>query len=185
LPWKGHKTTFGLFQQAYQGSPAYSYIDLGYMFGNEVSQATAVFGRDKWVNMTQDPTTGAITLGNPYTKRTPWFTQSDFNISQEFRTGEHQSIGFSAYFFNLLNQRAVTSYYGGMNTTNSATPVEANGSGLVNASSYQAYETGYNLQQWINDTSLGQAAVTKNSWYGMPFTYQLPRSMRFGVSYTF
>lgn len=184
LPWKGHKTTLGLFQQAYQGIPAFSYIDLGYMFGNEVSQATSVFGRDKWVNMTQDPTTGAITLGTPYTRRTPWFTQSDFQISQEFKTGEHQTLGFSAYFFNLLNQRTVTSYYGGMNSTNAVTPLEPNGVGLVNAASYQAYETGYNVQQWINDTSIGPA-VTKSSWYGMPFTYQLPRSMRFGVTYSF
>ena len=184
LPWKGHKTTFGLFQQAYQGIPAFSYIDLGYMFGNSVSQAVSVFGRDKWVNMAQDPTTGAITLGAPYTRRTPWFTQSDFNISQEFKAGEHQTLSFSVYFFNLLNQRATTSYYGGMNSIDAVTPLQANGVGLVDASSYRAYETGYDVQRWINDTSNG-AAVTKSSWYGMPFTYQLSRSMRFGVSYSF
>src|SRR5439155_11813549 len=55
-------TTFGLFQAAYQGSPAYSFIDIGAMFGQQVSEALPVFGRDKWVNMTQDPSTGAITL---------------------------------------------------------------------------------------------------------------------------
>ena len=39
LPWKGGTTTFGLFQTAYQGSPQYSYMDIGLMFGQEVSEA--------------------------------------------------------------------------------------------------------------------------------------------------
>ena len=83
----------------------------------------APFGRDKWVNMTQDPTTGAITLGTPYTRRTPWFTQTDFNIGHHIKTGEHQTLGFTVTFQNLLNQRAVTSYYGGMNSVFFTTPL--------------------------------------------------------------
>ena len=204
LPWT--HTTFGLFQQAYQGSPASSFIDVGQMFGSEVSQGVHVFGRGKWVNMTQDPTTGAITLGNPYTRRNPWFTQTDFNLAQEFKTGEHQSLGFQVNFFNLLNQRAVTSVYGGMNSTFAVTPLIPGGPTdpltgapagfLLDALSYQTYETGYNVQQFINGNgqapTIGTNAnpnyippVTQSSWYGKPYTHQLPRSMRFQVSYNF
>jgi hypothetical protein len=190
LPWKGQTTTFGIFQTAYQGSPQYSYMDLGLMFGQEVSEAVAIYGRDKWVNMTQDPTTGAITLGQPYTRRAPWFTQTDFNIGHSIKTGEHQALGFTVNVSNLLGQRAVTSYYGGMNSVFFATPLTP-GNVLFDATSYQTFESGYNPQTWINGNSncpaCGGAAlpVTKSAWYGQPFTYQLPRTMRFGLTYTF
>ena len=189
LPWKHQTTTFGLFQTAYQGSPQASFIDIGTMFGQQVSEAVDVFGRDKWVNMTTDPTTGAITLGNPYTRRAPWFTQSDFNIGHSIKTGEHQTLGLSVNVFNLLGQRAVTSYYGGMNSVFFATPLTP-GNILADATSYQTFESGYNVQSWINGAPCaacgGSApAVTKSAQYGQPLTYQLPRTMRFGVSYSF
>ena len=184
LPWKKGTTTVGLFQTAYQGSPQSSFIDLGTMFGNEVSEAVDVFGRGKWANLTQDPTTGAITVGTPYAKRAPWFIQSDFNLAQSFKTGEHQSLGFSVNVFNLLGQRAITSYYGGMNSTFFPSPLLPGGQTLANAASYQAFEGGYNVQSLINDTTAGPA-VTMSSQYGQPYTYQIGRSMRFGVTYNF
>ena len=191
LPWKGGTTTFGLFQSAYQGSPQFSFMDIGANFGGQVSEAVALYGRDKWVNMTQDPATGAITLGNPYTRRAPWFTQSDFNIGHSIKTSEHQRLGFTVNISNVLGQRAVTSYYGGMNSQFFATALTP-GNVLTDATSYQTFESGYNVQQWINgggscpNCGGGTAApITKNAWYGQPFTYQLPRTMRFGVTYTF
>jgi hypothetical protein len=65
------------------------------------------------------------------------------------------------------------------------------GNVLADATSYKTFESGYNVQQWINGNSNcpacgGTAApITKSSQYGQPFTYQLPRTMRFGVTYTF
>ncbi len=189
LNWgKGQTTTFGLFQSAYEGSPVSSYVDLAAMpFGNFVAEATYIYGRGKWVNMTTDPATGAITLGNPYDKRTPWYTQSDFNIGHKIKIGEHQSISLEVSAFNLLNQRAVTAYYGGMNSINFATPLVPGNVGLyAGAASYQALETGYNVNQWINgDATTGAPAVIKNSWYGQPFSFQNARSIRFNVRYTF
>ena len=186
LPWKKQISTIGLFQTAYQGSPQAAFIDLGTMFGQEVSEAVDVFGRDKWVNMTQD-STGAITLGTPYTRRAPWYTQTDLNLSHSFKTGEHQSLGFSWNCTNVLNQHVATSYYGGMNSTFFPTPLLPGGQSIyAGAPFYQAAETGYNVQALLNDTSAGQATgVTKSNWYGMPFTYQSPRSMYFGMKYTF
>jgi hypothetical protein len=155
------------------------------MYAGQVSYAVTLAGRDKWVNATQDPATGAITLGNPYTRRAPWFTQSDFNIAQEFRTGEHQTLGFQVNFENVLNQRAVTSYYGGIDSTFFTTPLYPNGISVADASSYQTLMSGYNVQQWINGNNGATLPVTLSSWYGKPFTYQLPRSIRFQVAYNF
>ena len=97
--------------------------------------------------------------------------------------------------FNLLGQRAVTSYYGGMNSVFFPSPLipastltsacGAPSGYLCDASSYQVYESGYNVQQAVNDTSQGQPQTTLSSQYGKPYTYQLGRSMRFGVTYTF
>src|SRR6267378_3986278 len=153
LPWgKGQTTTFGLFQSAYQGSPVSSYIDVGGMpFGSFVAEATYIYGRGKWVNETTDAA-GNITLGTPYNRRTPWFTQSDLNFGHRIKVAEGRAIAFEASAFNVLNQRAVTAYYGGMNSVNFQTPlVPGPGVSIFNgAATYQALESGYNPQTWIN-----------------------------------
>lgn len=188
LPWKGMTTTFGLFQSAYQGSPVSSYIDLASMpFGSFVAEATYIYGFGKWVNLTTDPATGAITLGTPFARRTPWFTQSDFNIGHRIKVSEGKAIAFEVSAFNLLNQRAVTAYYGGMNSVNFATPlVPGPGVSIFNgAATYQALESGYNPQTWINGNGGAVSPVIKSSWYGQPFRYQNARSIRFNLRYTF
>ena len=189
LPWgKGQTTTIGLFQSAYEGSPVSTYMDIGGMpFGNFVAEATYIYGRGQWVNATTDPATGAITLGTPYSRRTPWFMQSDLNIGHQIKVGEGKAIGFEAAAFNVLNQRAVTAYYGGLNSVNFATPLVPGNVGLgAGAATYQALETGYNVSQFINgDAASGAPAVIKSSWYGKPFLYQNARSIRFTLKYTF
>jgi len=199
LPWgKGQTTTFGLFQSAYQGSPVSSYMDLGGMpFGSFVAEATYLYGHGKWVNETTDAA-GNITLGTPYDRRTPWFTQSDLNVGHRIKVGEGKSIAFEASFFNLLNQRAITAYYGGMNSVNFATPLIPGGVGLgAGAATYQALELGYNPKTWINGVPGSPAGCTtacttppipgviKDSWYGQPFLFQNARTIRFGLRYTF
>jgi hypothetical protein len=188
LSWgKGQTTTFGLFQSAYQGSPVSSYIDLASMpFGQLVAEATYIYGRGKWVNMTTDAS-GNITLGTPYTRRTPWFTQSDFNIGHQIKVGEGKAVAFEASAFNVLNQRAITAYYGGMNSVNFQTPlVPGPGVSIFNgASAYKALESGYNPQTWINGNGGQVSPVIKSSWYGQPFLFQNARSIRFTLRYTF
>ncbi len=199
LPWgKGQTTTFGLFQSAYQGSPVSSYIDIGGMpFGSFVAEATYIYGRGKWVNETTDAA-GNITLGTPYDRRTPWFTQSDINVGHRIKVGEGKAIAFEASAFNVLNQRATTAYYGGMNSVNFATPLIPGGVGLgAGAAVYQTLEGGYDPKAWINGVPGSPAGCTtacttpaipgviKNSWYGQPFLFQNARSIRFSLRYTF
>jgi hypothetical protein len=186
--WRSNTTTFGLFQAAYQGSPVSAYADIGGMpFGQFVAEATYIFGRGKWANVTQDPVTGSLTIGTPYDRRTPWFMQSDLSVAHQIKVSEHKAISFAANATNVLNQRAVTSYYGGFNSVFNITPLLVNGAmlGTSGAATYQALESGYNPQQWINGNGGAVSPVIKSSWYGRPFLYQNARSIRFDLKYTF
>jgi hypothetical protein len=193
LPWKGgtNATTFGIFSYAYQGTPVSSYIDLGLASYGAPLESTYLFGRGQWANLTG--ATGNLTIGNPYTRRTPWFYQSDFNLSHEIKVNknnESQLLGFSVNAINLFNQKAVTAYYGGMNSINyDNTPLQPNGANFgQGAQLYQILEGGYTPQQWINGatTTNGPAAANiTSSWYGKPFLYQFGRSLRFGARFTF
>jgi hypothetical protein len=190
LPWKGrtNTTTFGLFQIAYQGSPVSSYTDLG-LGGGAPIEATYIFGRGNWVNATTD-STGNITLGTPYARRTPWFTQTDFNLSHSLKVNknnEAQVLSFNATFTNLLNQHAVTAYWGGFNSNFFGSQLQPGPASIFSGAAwYQQVETGYNPQQWINgNASVGVPAVTLNSHYGSPNLWQLSRNIRLGVQFTF
>jgi len=48
------------------------------------------------------------------------------------------------------------------------------------ASFYQTAETGYNVQQ-----ELSSGGFAKSSWYGQPYSYQAPRTVRLGVHFDF
>ena len=149
LPWKGMTSTIGIFQVAYQGSPVTSYADIGYGNGADPVEATWVFGRGNWVNATADPTTGAATFSSPYTRRTPWYTQTDLNVSHAFKVNknnEHQVLTFNATLTNLLNQHAVTSYWGSLDSSFYPSGTYPGGNFILNGGAfYQAAETGYNL----------------------------------------
>jgi len=197
LPWKGMTTTFGIFQFAYQGSPMSSYIDLTAATIGIPYEATYIYGRGQWVNTTVDPTTGAITLGAPFARRTPWFTQTDFNVAHSFKLKERQALRFEATFTNLFNQHSVVAYYGGINSQNASSALHPGFDAAGNpisladgAALYQVLENGYKPQQWINgvaatSTTAAIPAVTQSSWYGRPQQYQLLRTIRLGVRFTF
>jgi len=187
LPWKGMNTTFGIFQYAYQGTPLSSYADLALAFANEPIEATYLYPRGQWVDMTVDPNTGLITLGTPHSRRTPWFTQTDFSIAHSFKIKERQTLRFGANFINLFNQHAVLNYYEGINSIFFETPLSPQGVSLFQgASAYKVLESGYNVQQFINgNAALGVPPMISSSWYGKPQQFQLLRRIRFAVSFTF
>jgi hypothetical protein len=200
LPWRGMTTTFGLFQFAYQGSPVSSYIDMTATNAGIPFEATYLYGRGNWVNATTDPTSGAITLGTPFARRTPWFTQTDFTVAHSFKvnkTNEREVLRFEANVLNLFNQHAVVQYYQGINSqyfSSSLHPgYDAAGNPINLAAGAVLYKTlmgGYNPQQWINGVAATSSTgaippVTLSSQYGQPNQYQLLRNMRLGVSFTF
>ena len=97
-------TDFGVFQSAYSGTPLSSELDVGYSYAGQPAFPVDIVNRGKWIDVTQNPTTGVITTSAPYVKRTPWYTDTDFNFKQAVKLGEAKSLSFDATFSNVLNQ---------------------------------------------------------------------------------
>jgi hypothetical protein len=197
LPWKAGTTSFGAFSYAYQGTPIGSYVDLALASYGLPLESTYIFGRGQYANITG--TTGNLTIGTPYLRRTPWYYQTDFNLAHEIKVNknnEHQVLTLSADATNLFNQKSVTDFYGGFNSIYyDNTPLSPQGASFFapfgsggGANLYQVLEGGYNPQDWINGGSgtYGSASpVIQSSWYAKPYRYQYGRRMRFGVRFTF
>jgi hypothetical protein len=204
LPW-GSKlganklsTDFGIFQYLYSGSPNTTYTDVGY---GGSAWPVDLFNRGKWANIVQDPTSGAITVGNPTTFRTPWYTQTDFNFTQNYKISESKNLSFTWTVANLFNQRSVTAYnaqvdtgFGFMGITPTGTCGESLGGPpgstapcfiAAGQNFYAAVESPYNVQANLNSSLFTAGPQTLNSQYGKPLYYQLSRTMRMQVHFTF
>jgi hypothetical protein len=203
LGWMKHFTTdIGIFQVAYQGSPLTSYMDVGNWFQGVLTGGgfpVDIVNRGKWVNVTQDPSTGAITFGTPYTRRTPWYTQTDLNFQQNYKITETKVLSFSATMVNLLNQRAVTQVEGnidsGYSTANFIAPGGfTTGDGTVfYAAAFHPYDyaalansapTNPNCPTTKNPTGVC-GPLTVSSAYGLPNRYQASRTIRLGLKFVF
>lgn len=190
LPWKGMSTTFGLFQVAYSGSAMSTATEIG-TGGTSPIEDTYLYGRGNWVNVTQDAA-GNVTIGNPYARRTPWYTQTDFNFVHSIKVNknnEHQVLEFQATITNLLNQHSPVSYWETFASYNTAAALYPGGQNIAGgAAFYQAAETGYNVQQAIAANALPTnegIPFVLNSQYGRPNIWQLSRSIRLGAKFTF
>jgi hypothetical protein len=201
LNWlKRMATDFGIFQVAYSGTPLTSYLDVGYAFpsGFAVPPSgafpTDIVNRGKWIDVTQNLGTGVITASAPYTKRTPWYTQTDFNLRQAYKMGESKSLSFDATFSNLLNQRAVVSNNQEIDSGFAANFIAPAGLTLFNGPSfYGAAQHKYDYVGAMNSTPLtsgsgglgGGGPITISSQYGKPYLYQLSRNIRLQLHFTF
>ena len=201
---KKFTTDFGIFQFAYSGTPLTSYLDVGYGFPGAFP--TDIVNRGKWIDVTQDPTTGTITTSAPYTKRTPWYTETDFNLRQAFKITESKVISFDATFTNLLNQHSVVSEGQQIDsnyTVNYITPNSAGCQTFNNANYgfnlpscfiadgpafYAVAMSKYDYTALMNNapiSSPGGGPITINSQYGKPYLYQLTRNVRLAIHFTF
>jgi hypothetical protein len=184
---KKFTTNFGIFQTMYQGTPNSSILDTGAGL-----QAWLVypFNRGMWADFTQSPSTGAITVGTPRVYRTPWYNQTDFQVQQSYKIAESKSITISGTLTNLLNQHKVTSVVESVDSeysSNYLRPGNLNVTG--NVPFYTAAEHAYSVSNLINGgvfhSNNKSGPLTLNSEYGQPNTYQLPRTIRVGATFTF
>jgi len=189
-------TNFGIFQTAYQGSPETSYLDVGYAFPGGFP--TYVYGLNNWVNIAQNPSTGQITVSNPGMKRTPWFNQTDFNLTQNYKISERMTLGFQGTLTNLLNERAVTAIGEQIDSNTAANYIGPGGLTLFSGTPfYAATMHPYNVTALMNSAVSSVNCPTKtnptgvcgpltvNSAYGLPNRYQLGRTIRLGLHLTF
>lgn len=177
-------TTFGIFQDAYSGTPQSSFVDVGYSIaggGNFGQFAVYPEGLGKWVDITQSPTTGLITVGNARTFRTPWFTQSDLNFKQTYKVKESQTVSFDVTMTNALNQHEVVAYYGSVDTAYTSQFIAPGGIPFYfGGEAYSLYEHPYNWKSLLNTDG-----ITIDSQYGKPYQYQVARNIRFQLHYNF
>lgn len=191
-------THFGIFQVAYQGSPASSFMDVGFSFAPTFNAQggafpTYIWGRGNWVDVSQDAN-GNITMSDPRPRRTPWFTQTDLQVTQSYKISEHKVFSFSLTVPNALNQRAVVAYWGNIDSNNYSqylTPPSAACGGpcpiFAGFPAYAAYEAPYNVKALVNSMGgvTASGVMTLNSQYGKPLYYQLSRNIYMTVKFTF
>jgi len=187
LAYKNKWTSdFGLFQYFYQGSPVSSFIDVGYSVipGNYFAVYTE--GRGKWVDVSG--TTGNLSIGNAYTRRTPWFIQSDLNFTQNYKVSETKVISFSATIPNAFNQRSITAYNEQVDSQQFPSFLQPAGLPFYyGGEAYSTYEHAYPWKQLVNnpaDTS-SPNGIIPDSKYGQPYLYQLSRNIRLRIGFTF
>jgi hypothetical protein len=200
LSWlKKFTTNFGIFQYMYSGTPMTSYLDTGANSGG--AWAVQAWDRGKWVDASQDPTTGFVTISAPRTRRTPWYTQTDFNITQNFKITESKTLSFSADASNLWNQRSVTVYnqditslhgtgrgqYLTPTTSDPSAPCSFGTQCFILDSSffYAAAMRPYDVQAIMNDRRGTGVSTAVNTAYGKPYYFQLARTIRVGAKFSF
>jgi hypothetical protein len=186
----GMTSNFGLFSYFYEGSPNTTYLsDVGdpAAYGFNVD----VFNRGKWANITQNPNTGVVTVGNPYTYRNPWYVQNDFNFTQAYHFKESQAITVQATFTNLFNEHAVTAVNEQADSNsaylNQAQETTIGGYAVGDGVPfYAAAMSPWNVQTALNNGGSGTASPQAiNSGYGKPLFYQQKRTIRLQIHYTF
>jgi len=224
IPWWHNKLTsnIGIFQYLYQGSPVSTFTDVGLSspgplnFGSPNAEGGAfnqyVEGWGKWVDVSQDPNTGTVTTSAPYARRTPWFTQSDFQFQQGYKITESKALTFSVTVPNLLNQRAVTAYWESLDSGvypqwigPSSSACQNDNAGIFGVpvgqapaqcwlidgpDYYYAVEHPYNWQSLLNQPqgAVGQTPSNQlviNSNYGKPLYHQTSRNLYMAIKFTF
>jgi hypothetical protein len=192
MPWGSkHTTTLGWFQTAYQGTPQSSFLDVGYASVGQPYFPVYVEGRGKWADVSVDPS-GNLTLNSVGVKRTPWYTQSDVSLSHEIKVNknnEAQVLGFEMNVTNLFNQRAVTSYWDGLNSLANSRALYPNGQYIASPGEYQTYMSPYDWASGFNSnyifTPSSPRPLIANSQYGLPNLFQQSRAVRFKLRFTF
>lgn len=188
-------TDLGLFASMYQGTPQTSVADVGYAFSGYPlpSFPTAVVGYGKWIDVSQNSSTGAITMGSPRTLRTPWFDQADISVGETFHIDETKKIRFFVNVTNLFNRRATTAYFQQIDSWYNQNFLTPGGYSIFDAAAfYSAVEHPYNLLASMNSSysnttagGSGPGPVTVSSQYGKPFMFQPGRQMYLGLRITF
>ncbi len=188
-------TDFGVFQAAYSGTPLSSQIDVGSSATGQPVFPVDIVNRGKWIDVKQDASTGAITTGAPYTKRTPWYTSTDFNLKQTVKLGEKTSISFDAAFTNLFNEHKVVSYWQQIDsdyTSHNYIRAGANGYSLGSGLNfYSAAMAPYDYTKAMNTGVLNgtktttSGPITVDGWYGKPYEYQSARNVILGLHINF
>ena len=170
LKWHKMETHFGAFQQAYSGTPLSSYVSVN-------GAPVFVEGRGEFVNLTRAADGSWVTNGTSQ-KRTPWFSQTDLNITHDVhvsKNNEAMVLGFELNILNVFNQHTPIFYNQNMIRTGAIDPTGT-------TPDYKVLMTGYD---YLATANAPLSTSTVNSLYGMPYGWQDGRTMRAKIKFTF
>jgi hypothetical protein len=162
--WKNnrvHSSEFSAFQTITSGQP----------------QTTTIYGAST--------VTPQIFLERGDLGRTPTYSQTDFHFTHRYRWGADQRFTF-AFDLNMLNvwdQKTVTAIYTVMNPSTAP----ANGPALGFPNTTTGYSNGYANGSLLNPilAYIGSRGDRNDIRYKMPYLYQSPRAVAFGVRFMF
>ena len=160
------------------------------------------FARGVWADITQNPTTGAVAVGTPYTNRNPWYIQSDLQAKESFKINDKESVEFSSTFTNALNQHVVTAVNEQVDSPYAGNQfIEPGGFNVGEGTAFYAAAMNpsrYSLADMLNGLNVGGGLpgdsgalnsnggpITISSLYGKPLHYQIPRTIRLSINFTF
>jgi hypothetical protein len=162
--WKNnrvHSSEFSAFQTITSGQP----------------QTTTIYGAST--------ITPQILLERGDLGRTPTYSQTDFNFTHRYRWGTDQrfTMAFDLSMLNLWDQKTVTAIYTVMNP--STAPVNGPALGFPNTTT--GYSNGYADGSLLNAilARIASRGDRSDIRYKMPYLYQSPRTVRFGVRLLF
>jgi hypothetical protein len=185
VKWWKFETLLGGYQQVYSGSPVSSYISV---WGAPVF----VEGRGKWVDFARDAN-GDWVPGQVSSRRTPMFSQTDFNFVQQMhvsKTNEKLIVAFEGNITNIFNQHSPTllnsnllrsSFIGPASCGTTGTSCTADATNIVGFD-YAALMSGGGYDYASQANSDG---VILSSMYNKYFGWQGGRTMRFKVRFSF
>ena len=188
LKWWKMETLIGGFQQWYSGTPLSSYVSV---WGAPVF----VENRGKWADVTTDGA-GNWVLNGFSSKRTPVFSQTDFNLVHEMhvsKSNERLVAGFEVNVTNVFNQHSVVDINSNLIANSGGSeihPADCSRAGIsclptdVAGFDFKTLLSGYNFITEAN-SPLNDSPIIKNAQYGLPYLWQTPRTMRFKFKFTF
>jgi hypothetical protein len=187
LNWAHMTTDLGIYQYVYSGSPLSSYTSVNPDGGPVFTE-----GRGNFINLTRDPATGNIVAGSISSRRTPIFSNTDFNFVHAFhvsKTNERLVAKVEANVSNIFNQHSpliITSNVVRTGSINPALCSVVGGCPATNTSggNYKVITSGgYDYLNGVG--GLNKSNLILSSLYNLPQAWQAPRSMRFKFSFSF
>jgi hypothetical protein len=167
---------FGAYIFDWQGSRANSTeISAFQTITSGQPQTTTIYGAST--------VTPQIFLGRGDLGRSPVFSQTDLNLTHRYRMGTDNrfTVAVDLSFLNLFDQATVTGIYTTMNP--SSAPVNAAALGLSQVN-YANGLTGGTLLPAIL-ARIASQPDRSDVRYRLPFLYQSPRTVRFGIRFLF
>lgn len=155
LKTRAGSTIFGLSQYAYSGTPLSTSV---------IYQSAPTYPN------------GRGDMG-----RTPFFTQTDMQVSHEISLNERARLRLEANAINLFNQAAVTNVQQQINRNAAITASEL---------PLSKFFGGYNLSDYVNPQNINKlTGASSNARYSpiykLPLSYQGPRELRLGIRFIF